>query len=143
MITVFVLAMAALFALEAVLGLALLGWGLVEPGAFLRRHPDGAAGGLRELATGARRVWPAAKASSQIAGRRVIAVGSSSWSGVGCRCIWSRRRACPPGWSRLASSQSRRAGHQPTPRRAAGAGSRVRRSVIRAPGSSPDALAIW
>ncbi|MGI5290996.1 hypothetical protein ACQEVF_47855 [Nonomuraea polychroma] len=58
MATVIVFAMAALCALELVLGLVLLGWAIVELGAFLRRHPDGAAGGLRRLATGARRVWP-------------------------------------------------------------------------------------
>ncbi|WP_188195973.1 hypothetical protein [Nonomuraea sp. SYSU D8015] len=79
MITYIVFALAAVCAVEAVLGLVLLGWGVIEFGAFLRRHPDGAAGGLRELATGARRVWPAAKASSQIAGRRVLRSRPGWW----------------------------------------------------------------
>jgi hypothetical protein len=78
-ITVIVVAMATLCALEAVLGLVLLGWGLVGVGAVLRRHPDGAAGGLREFSAGAGRVWPGAKASSQIAGRRVIQGRPGRW----------------------------------------------------------------
>lgn len=79
MITVIVFALAALCAMEVVLGLVLLGWAAVELGVFLRRHPDGAAGGLRELATGARRVWPAARASSQTAGRRVLRSRPGRW----------------------------------------------------------------
>jgi hypothetical protein len=70
MITFIVFALAAVCALEVMLGLVLLGWAAVEFGFFLRRHPDGATGGLRELATGARRVLPATGAL--IAGRRVL-----------------------------------------------------------------------
>ncbi|MEV0152075.1 MULTISPECIES: hypothetical protein [unclassified Nonomuraea] len=72
MITVIVFAMATAAAVEVVLGLVLLGWAAVELGTFVRRHPDGATGGLRELAVGARQLWPAASAASQPIGRRVI-----------------------------------------------------------------------
>jgi hypothetical protein len=82
-ITSIVFALAAVCVMEAVLALVLLGWAVAELGAFLRRHPDGAAGGLRRLATGARRVWPLlpglAKASSQIAGRRVLRSRPGRW----------------------------------------------------------------
>ncbi|NUP81875.1 MAG: hypothetical protein HOV96_30490 [Nonomuraea sp.] len=72
MITFIVFALAALSAVEVVLGLLLLGWAAVELGAFLRRHPDTAARGLRELAAGARQFWPAANVASRFVGRRVI-----------------------------------------------------------------------
>jgi hypothetical protein len=55
-ITLIFFALAAVCAVEVILGLVLLGWAAVELDTFLRRHPDGAAGGLRELATNARRV---------------------------------------------------------------------------------------
>ncbi|NRQ32434.1 hypothetical protein HII36_11370 [Nonomuraea sp. NN258] len=80
MITFIVFAIAALCGLIAVLSLALSGWAVVELGIFLHRHPDGARAGLRELATGAQRVWPAAKTSSQIAGRRVLRSRPGRWA---------------------------------------------------------------
>ncbi|MGR6917916.1 hypothetical protein ACU635_27055 [[Actinomadura] parvosata] len=83
MITFIIFALAAVCAAEALLGLALLGLAIAELTAFLRRHPDGAAGGLRELAAGARRVWPLlpglAKGSSQTAGRRVLRSRPGRW----------------------------------------------------------------
>lgn len=45
MITFIVFALAAVCAVEAVLGLALLGLAIVEMGAFLRRHPGGGGSG--------------------------------------------------------------------------------------------------
>lgn len=60
MITVIVFGIAAVAALEIMLFLALLGWVGVELGLFLRRHPSGAAGGMRDLAEKAREWWLAA-----------------------------------------------------------------------------------
>ncbi|MFC6372926.1 hypothetical protein, partial [Nonomuraea thailandensis] len=79
MITIIVFALAAVCAVEAVLGLVLLGWAVVELATFLRRHPEGLAGGLRDLVTGARRVWPAARASSRSTGRRVLRSRPGRW----------------------------------------------------------------
>ncbi|NRQ38744.1 hypothetical protein HII36_44005 [Nonomuraea sp. NN258] len=80
MITFIVFAIAALCGLIAVLSLALFGWAVLKLGIFLHRHPDGARAGLRELATGAQRVWPAAKTSSPIAGRRVLRSRTGRWA---------------------------------------------------------------
>ncbi|MFB4278040.1 MULTISPECIES: hypothetical protein [unclassified Nonomuraea] len=109
MITFVIFALAAVCAVEAVLGLALLGWAVVEVSVFLRRHPGGAAGGVRELATGARRIWPLlpglAKASSQTAGRRVLRSRSGRWvlrrvgrgsaGGTAASAVARVRRAAP------------------------------------------------
>ncbi|GAA2212185.1 hypothetical protein GCM10009850_076470 [Nonomuraea monospora] len=54
MITAIFFAIAAVSALEITLFLALLGFGGAELRAFLRHHPDGSAGGLRDLAAEAR-----------------------------------------------------------------------------------------
>ncbi|UBU08865.1 hypothetical protein [Nonomuraea gerenzanensis] len=54
MITAIFFAIAAVSALEITLVLALLGWGGAQLGAFLRHHPHGSAGGLRDLAAEAR-----------------------------------------------------------------------------------------
>ncbi|MEQ4724320.1 MULTISPECIES: hypothetical protein [unclassified Nonomuraea] len=63
-------ALLAIAAFEVIFGLVLLGWTAVEVRAFLRRHPHGMVGGLRQLSARARRLWCAIK------GRRRRSMGS-------------------------------------------------------------------
>ncbi|PZG17358.1 hypothetical protein [Nonomuraea aridisoli] len=86
MITVVIFGLLAVCALETVLGLALAGLAVAELVSFLRRHPQGPAGGVRQLATSARAIWPYA--------RRVLA------RRTGTRLVrWRRRpgQASTPG----------------------------------------------
>ncbi|MFI7611562.1 hypothetical protein ACIBP6_10125 [Nonomuraea terrae] len=61
MITVVIFGLLAICALEIVLGLVLAGFAVAELVTYLRRHPQGPAGGVRRLATSARAIWPAAR----------------------------------------------------------------------------------
>ncbi|TDD40381.1 hypothetical protein E1286_34310 [Nonomuraea terrae] len=81
MITVVIFGLLAICALEIVLGLVLAGLAVAELATYLRRHPQGPAGGVRQLATSARAIWPAA--------RRVLA------RRTGTRLVRWRRRPAP------------------------------------------------
>ena len=61
MITAIVFGIAAVTALEITLTLVLLGMAATELGSFLRHHPHGVGGGLRQMAAGARGACLAAK----------------------------------------------------------------------------------
>jgi hypothetical protein len=72
-ITFIIFGIAAVTVLEIALCLVLLGLAAAEFASFLRHHPRGAGGGLRQLAAGARHIWPAPKnaAKNTVAGRWV------------------------------------------------------------------------
>ncbi|MFB4274562.1 hypothetical protein ACBJ59_04645 [Nonomuraea sp. MTCD27] len=61
MITVIVFGIAIVAALEVTLTLVLFGMAATELGSFLRHHPHGVGGGLRQLAASAREICLAAK----------------------------------------------------------------------------------
>lgn len=73
MITAIVFGIAAVTALEITLTLLLAGMAAAELVAFLRHHPHGVVGGLRQIATGARGVCLAARSAAKNAVRRAVA----------------------------------------------------------------------